>query len=307
MELNYHHLRYFWAVAREGNLTRAAENLRVSQSAISVQIRRLEESIGHALFERRGRTLKLTPAGQRALDYADSIFDLGEELLHVLGDDARARRRTLRVGVQATLSRNFQVGFLGPLLNREDVALEVRSGLLRDLLQRLTAHQLDVVLTNSVPARDDDAAWVPHTIDEQPVSLIAHPSSGRPRSLPELLREERFVVPSAESSIRMGFDALAASHDVKPTIAAQVDDMAMLRLVARSHEGLSVIPPIVVQDELTEGSLVELMQLPGLVETFMAVTVPRRSPHPMLLGLLAGAQAAARGASDSEAAAASRD
>lgn len=284
--LNYHHLHYFWAVAREGNLTRAAERLHVSQSAVSVQIKKLEEHLGHALFDRSGRQLELTPAGRVTLDYADAIFDLGRELVGALDDRSQQAKRVLRVGVLSTLSRNFQIGFLDPLLNRSNIRVSVRSGPLDDSLERLEAHRLDVVLTSVVPARSEGSSWVPHTIDEQPVSLIGRPRARRPRSLSRLLAEESLVVPSPESSIRSDFDALIAQLDVKPSIAAEIDDMAMLRLFARSHDGLSVIPPIVVQDELADGSLVEVMRLPELVEAFSAITMPRRSPNPLLMDLL---------------------
>ena len=119
-ELNYHHLRYFWAVAHEGNLTRAAERLYVSQSAVSVQIKQLERDLGHDLFERQGRRLVLTEAGSIALDYANSVFDLGDELLLTLGSEEGTAHRVLHVGAAATLSRNLQIQFLQPLLGRED-------------------------------------------------------------------------------------------------------------------------------------------------------------------------------------------
>jgi len=293
--LNYHHLHYFWAVAREGNLTRAAERLKVSQSAVSVQIKKLEEALGHQLFERTGRQLSLTEAGRVALDYADSIFDIGRELVTVLDDRAQAAKRVLRVGVLATLSRNFQMGFLEPLMNRTNVAVVVRSGVLDELLQRLGAHQLDVVLTNVVPARTEESTWVAHTIDEQPVSLISRPRARRSRGLRDLLASEPLVVPTVESSIRASFDALVEQLDVEPTIAAEVDDMAMLRLFARSHRGLTVIPPIVVQDELADDTLVEVTRLPGLMEPFSAITAPRQSPNPVLTDLLIRARTTAAG------------
>lgn len=293
--LNYHHLHYFWAVAREGNLTRAAERLKVSQSAVSVQIKKLEEALGHQLFERTGRQLSLTEAGRVTLDYADSIFDIGRELVTVLDDRAQAAKRVLRVGVLATLSRNFQMGFLEPLMNRTNVAVVVRSGVLDELLQRLGAHQLDVVLTNVVPARTEESTWVAHTIDEQPVSLISRPRARRSRGLRDLLASEPLVVPTVESSIRASFDALVEQLDVEPTIAAEVDDMAMLRLFARSHRGLTVIPPIVVQDELADDTLVEVTRLPGLMEPFSAITAPRQSPNPVLTDLLIRARTTAAG------------
>ena len=134
--LNFHHLRYFWAVAHDGNLTRTAERLNLSQSALSVQIRKLEERLGHALFERRGRQLHLTEAGRIALDRADTIFAAGEELVGTLRETGRSRN-ILRVGALATLSRNFQIQFLQPVLGRDDVEVVLRSGTSWELLQAL--------------------------------------------------------------------------------------------------------------------------------------------------------------------------
>lgn len=285
-ELSYPHLRYFWVVAREGNLTRAAKQLRVTQSAVSVQIRKLEDAVGQRLFERRGRGLELTRAGQVALDYAESIFTLGDELLAVLEDVEEKARRNVKVGVLATLSRNFQLGFLRPVLDRDDVTVTVRSGTMQDLVQRLTAHELDVVLSNYVPSREEGATWVVHTLNEQPVGLIGRPPARPERRLDDLLAEVPLVVPSVESGIRAAFDALTARLGVEPRIDAEVDDMAMLRLVARQHRGLSVIPPIVVKDELAAQTLVEHRQLPGIVEPFLALTVPRRLRNPLLEPLL---------------------
>ncbi len=285
-ELNYPHLRYFWAVAREGNLTRAAHKLHVTQSAVSVQLRKLEESLGTRLFERTGRGLRLTSSGRTTLDYAETIFTLGDELLDVLEDDAKSAQRTLRIGVLATLSRNFQIGFLGPLLNRSESRLVVRSGTMNDLIRRLMAHQLDAVLSDHVPPRREGTAWVTHLIDEQPVSLIGRPRSSSPGPLKSLLSREPLVTPPVESAIRTGFDSLAERLGVRPRIVAEVDDMAMLRLVARMHDGLAVVPPIVVQDELAAGILMEHHRLPGLAEQFVAITAPRRLRHPLLDELL---------------------
>lgn len=286
MSLNFRHLRYFWAVAHEGNLTRAAETLNVSQSALSVQIRQLEERLGHDLFERRGRQLVLTEAGRIALDHADAIFATGEELVSTLRERRGETRRVLRVGANATLSRNFQIRFLEPLLGREDVDLALRSGRLEDLLESLAAHQLDVVLSNGSPPRDGRGDWIAHLIDTQPVSLIGIPRKGRQHPLRMLLAEEAIVLPSPDSSIRTGFDALAARLGVQPRIAAEVDDMAMLRLIVRQSGHLGVVPPIVVRDELERGDLAELHQLPGLVENFFAIVLQRRFPNPLLGELL---------------------
>lgn len=285
--LNYNHLRYFWAVAHEGNLTRTAAKLNVSQSALSLQIGKLEHQLGHPLFERRGRQLLLTEAGRLALDYADTIFAAGDELLGTLGQRPGAARQVLRVGALATLSRNFQIGFLRPLLGRSDVELVVRSGGFADLIAGLEAHRLDVVLTNLSMARDAATPWVAHRIAEQPVSLVGHAGfAGRGRDLARLLAEEPLILPTGDSSIRTGFDALAERLGVRPSIMVEGDDMAMLRLITRETEGLAVLPPIVVRDELEAGILVEVARLPELVETFYALTLRRRFPNPLVKLLL---------------------
>lgn len=285
--LNYNHLRYFWAVAHQGTLTRAAQQLHVSQSAVSVQIQKLEAELGHPLFERRGKQLILTEAGRIALDHADAIFAMGDELVGTLQERGEPSRRVLRVGALATLSRNFQLAFLKPVLKREDVEISVRSGAFADLLENLEAHRLDVVLANTPPARTVTTAWVSHTIAKQPVSLVCHPHrAAKKRSLREILSSEPLVVPAVESSIRTGFDALVDRLGVRPRIAAEVDDMAMLRLVAREDRGLAVVPSIVVKDELDNGVLVEIEQLPGLEETFVAITLSRRFPNPLLKDLI---------------------
>ena len=168
---NYNHLRYFWAVAHDGNLTRTAERLNLTQSALSVQIRKLEARLGHALFERRGRQLHLTEAGRIALDHADAIFAAGEELIGTFRNTGEIRR-VLRVGALATLSRNFQMTFLKPLLGRNDIELVLRSGSSSELFQSLEALSLDVVLVNQTPERDQLTRFVAHRLAEQPVSLI---------------------------------------------------------------------------------------------------------------------------------------
>ncbi|WP_017917146.1 LysR family transcriptional regulator [Xanthomonas sacchari] len=284
--LNYNHLRYFWAVAHDGNLTRTAERLNLTQSALSVQIRKLEERLGHALFERRGRQLHLTEAGQIALDHADAIFATGDELLGTLRQTGAARQ-ALRVGSLATLSRNFQLEFLRPLLGRTDIDLILRSGSAGELLRALEALNLDVVLLNQAPATDALTPFVTHRLAERPVSLVGTPDRlGHAANIADRLRQHPIILPTVDNSVRAGFDALADRLGVRPQIVAEVEDMAMMRLLAREDIGLAVLPPIVVKDEIAAGVLVEGDQLPDIVETFHAVTMSRRFPNPLVRLLL---------------------
>ena len=279
MQLNYKHLRYFWAVAHAGSMSRAAEQLHISASALSIQIQKLEEQLGHQLFDREGRQLSLNEAGRVALDYADTIFTAGADLLATLRD-RRARTQTIRIGAMATLSRNFQVRFLEPLLGRDDIDIIMRSGDQRLLLEALDAMRLDVVLLNTAPAMSHDAPWLLHLIDDQPVSLV-----GCPRRVPaglgihELLTREPLILPSAATNIRNSLDAWLDRAGIKPRIVAEVDDMAMLRLLAREDHGLAVVPEIVVRDELRSGHLVKAENFTQLHESFYAMTLKRRFPQ----------------------------
>lgn len=285
-DLNYHHLRYFHVVAHEGHLTRAAERLNVSQSALSSQIKQLEQRLGQNLFERRGRALHLTEAGRIALDHADSIFTAGEELVATLQQTGLARR-AVRIGAVATLSRNFQLSFLKPVLGNSEIEVILRSGSRAELFDALSALQLDIVLTNQPPDSDALTPFIVQRIDEQPVSLIGIPDLCAPdMRLSERLTNMPLILPIQSSGLRMEFDAFVNRLGVRPQIAAEIDDMAMMRLLAREGVGLAVIPPIVVKDELQSGRLKEADQLPEMTETFFAVTTERRYPNPEVRALL---------------------
>lgn len=287
--LNFNHLRYFWAVAHEGSLTKAAERLNLSQSALSVQIQKLEHQIGHPLFDRVGKRLVLTEAGQIALDYADTVFQAGDELMSTLDGRPMANRQVLRVGALTTLSRNFQLEFLHPLVGRTDVELIVRSGTIRDLLAQLEAHAIDVVLSNSAAPRDARAPFRNHLLNEQPISLVGRPRPDNvPFCFPDDLRREPILLPSLDSDIRVGFDRLMDLAGIRPIILAEVDDMAMLRLLAREREGVTLVPPIVVRDELEAGLLIEHCRIPQLTESFYAIILTRRFPNQLLGELLPG-------------------
>jgi LysR family transcriptional activator of nhaA len=285
--MNYHHLRYFRAIAHEGSLTRAAQKLRLSQSALSAQLRKLEDQLGHALFDRVGNRLLLTEAGRIALDYADTVFQAGEELQSTLRDKPRADRQVLRVGALTTLSRNFQLEFLRPLVGRADVELVVRSGTMRELLEQLETHAIDVVLANKSAQRDAKTIWHSDMIAEQPVSLVTRASrSTRPFRFPEDLRQMPILLPSLDSEMRVAFDRIVSDAGIRPIIEAEVDDMAMLRLLARESKGVTLVPPVVVRDELKTGTLVERYSIPGIKERFYAITQKRRFPNPLLKQLL---------------------
>lgn len=289
-QLNFNHLFYFWRVAKLGHLTRAAEELHTSQSAVSVQIRQLEARMGENLFAREGRRLVLTDTGQLVLTYADNIFGLGQEMLGRLQGRTAGIMR-LRVGSVATLSRNYQENWIRPLLSDPSVVLTLESGLLEGLIVRLLQHQLDVVLANETVPADPERPLHCRFLGSQSISVVGPASLWKSQSLriPEDLDGVDIALPGPRHALRAQFDALCATAGVNPRLRAEVDDMAMLRLIARDSGWLTVLPEVVVQDELRAGSLVVVGQSTELQERFYAITTPHRHRVELLERLLSGA------------------
>ena len=283
-DLNFHHLRYFWRVATDGNLTRTARRLHVAQSALSSQIRQLETHFGQPLFDRDGRRLVLTEAGTIALAYAERIFGDGAELMATL-ERGRGAAQVLRVGAVATLSRNFQRTFMQPMLEESGVRLRLEAGRLDELLDGLEAHTLDIVLSNQAPARPESRLRT-RRLARQPVSIIASKPPPKFR-FPEDLARYPMIVPGRTSEVRSEFDALCDRLGVTVRILAEVDDMATIRLLAADANALAIVPSVVVRDELRTGVVHELCVVPDITENFYGITLSRRFEHPLVQTLLA--------------------
>lgn len=280
MRLNYHHLRYFQEVALEGNLTRAAGRLNISQSALSIQIKQLEERLGHRLFDRAGKSMVLTEAGQITLDHARRIFAEGDELLITLEQQSTSNA-PLRIGALSTLSRNFQIQFLKPLLSDDATRIVLKSGDLETLYRKLSVLSLDLVLTTEPPEPFEGSQFQARLIDRQPVSLIGKPGLIGKKSLSELIEKVPLIV-ATDSPIRTGLARLAAEQGLVPKIAAEVDDMAMVRLLTRAGAGIALAPAVVLADEISAGSVIEAPYDLKITEEFYAVTAKRLFPHPLV-------------------------
>ena len=285
--LNFHHLHYFWCVAKNGHLTRAAKALHISQSALSAQIRQLEERLGQALFTREARRLVLTDTGQLVLVYAENIFGLGQEMLGRLQGRSDGAAQ-LRVGSVATMSRNYQENMIRPLLSKPSIVLTLESGVLEGLLERLTRHQLDVVLANEPAPANPDRPLHCRFLGSQGISLVGPVAtwSGKRLRVPEDLHGKEIALPGRRHALRAQFDALCTSANVVPRVRVEVDDMAMLRLIARDSGWLTILPEVVVQDELHQGSLVVVGQSALLQECFYAITTPLRHRNGLLESML---------------------
>ena len=294
--LNYHHLQYFRMIVREGGVTRAAERLNLSQSTLSAQLRTLEESLGMRLFEREGRSLRLTPAGQVALEYAEDIFRSGDELRAWFGGQGKAGPQSIRVGAMSVLSKNLQFEIIRPLVMRGEVKVTVVDGEFPALLERLKRHQLDVLLGNLPIAGVEAESVQVHLLREMPMYLVGRPPFKVPaKPFPEWLDDLPLFLPSIRSPARVDFDALLVRANVSPRTMAEIDDMALLRLLALSGAGLALVPEIGVKFDLEERKLLRVEKIPGLHERFYAITARQKNlPKPVLEIIESGQRALAQ-------------
>ena len=275
--LNYHHLRHFWMIARHRSMTKAAAKLKISQSTLSEQLAELEDWLGQPLFDRRGRELHLTDAGRVALEHAETIFNTGHELITRFRQSGQNRQRVLRIGAVGPLSKNLQFDFIQPILADSRTKVVVVAGALDELTRQLHEHKIDLVLSN-IPLRADQEQNVfNHLLGEVPVFLVGGKKLKlSPGRFPKFLKDVPLFLPSRQSDVRADFDLILANAGIEPFVHAEVDDMALLRLLALSGEGLALVSKIVVERELQSREIKFMQRVPALTEKFYALTVRKR-------------------------------
>ncbi len=285
--LNYHHLYYFWVVAREGTMTRAAEKLRLSQSTLSEQIKLLEESLGTLLFDRVKRTLVLTEAGRLSFEYCEKIFSTGAELYQLLQQkSAQVDTQLVRIGSLNSISKNLQIRFLEPFMSDEKTQFVLVEGSMTYLTEKLRNHQLDIILSN-FPARTDvDRDLFNHPIGEMNVVAIGTDKFINGTSdIKEMIKKYPIFIPTFDSEIRSGLDRWFRQNEVEPNVKGEIEDMALLRLMAMSGQGIVLAPEIIAIDEIKNGTLRVFHRFLEMKEYYYAITPDRKFKNSIVEGM----------------------
>lgn len=292
--LNYHHLQYFWAVARYGSVVRASAELRLAQPTISGQIRRLEEVLGHKLFDRVGRNLVLTDVGRRVFRYADEIFSLGQDLLGAMKGQSSDKPLRLTVGVADVLPKVLVQRLLEPafhveknvqLVCREDRAVE-------DFLGALAVQELDLVLADRPVGPAINIHAYNHLLGECGTTFLAAPklAAARRAGFPRSLTGAPFLLPGAHATIRRVLDQWFEARKIRPNLVAEFDDSALM--YAFGQEGKGVFPsPSVFEAEFRSRYKVEVVgRVKTLRQQFYAISVDRRLQHPAVKAIVNSAR-----------------
>lgn len=280
--LNYHHLLYFWLVAREGTIARASQVLRLAQPTISGQIRALEQALGEKLFERKGRRLALTDVGRVVYEYADEIFSLGRELQQALKGHAGTRPARLRVGVSDVVPKLVAYRLLAPALVGDGaVQLTCTEDKTERLLAELSTHEIDLVLSDAPVGAGATVRAFNHLLGECGVSFFATPklAERHPGRFPQRLEGAPLLLPLSSTQLRRGLDRFLEAAGVTPRIVAEFEDSALMKVFGEQGEG--VFPgPTVIEKEIREHyGVVVVGRTEEIRERYYAITVERRIKH----------------------------
>lgn len=291
--LNYHHLFYFWIVAKEGSIARATQTLRLAQPTISAQIRTLEDHLGEKLFERRGRGLVLTEMGRLIQRYADEIFTLGRELQEVVKGRPTGRPLRLTVGVSDVIPKLVAHHLLEPALSGPApvhlVCLEDRTD---RLLAALAVHELDIVLADEPIAPLSHIRGFNHLLGECGITILGTPelASAHRRRFPKSLDGAPFLLPTVNTTVRRALDQWFESQGVRPRVVAEFEDSALLKTFAQAGHGLFAVPNVIEREIAKQYGVRALGRIDTVRERFYAISVERRLQHPAVVALTEAAR-----------------
>lgn len=297
-ELNYKHLYYFWVTAKEGGMSHAAARLGMAVQTISAQVRQLERELGHALFKPAGRGLALTDAGRTALQLAEQIFQLGEQLPAVVRHAASQNGLRLAVGISSGLPKLAVRDLLEPVMNEPRLRLLCHEDDFDDLLADLALHRLDVVLSDRPAPANPNLRLYSHALGASPLAWFAPAGwlAAVCQDFPASLDRVDVLLPTAHASVRLRLDQWFERKGVSPRVVGEFEDNALMTTFGAS--GMGVFPaPERMRDRLASAyGLQWVAPCDGVQEHFYAISTARKVQHPLVQRLLEAHLDAPRGA-----------
>jgi LysR family transcriptional activator of nhaA len=292
--LNYHHLLYFWTVAREGGISKAAEKLRLSQPTVSAQVRMLEVAIGERLFQRQGRTLVLTDVGRLVYRYADEIFGIGRELIETLRGRPAGRPLQLLVGVANAVPKFIVYRLLRPATEgTESVHLVCREDNAEQLVSQLATHALDVVIADTPAPPQLRVKVFNHLLGESETAFFApaRQAAQLKRGFPRSLHDAPMLLPTINTALRRGLDEWFEREGLRPRVVGEFEDSALMKVFGHSA-GVAFPAPAVIERDVCRVYGVRVAGRTDVVrERYYAISAERRLKHPAVLAITSTARA----------------
>ena len=286
--LNFHHLRYFWTVARKGGVRKAADELHVSQPSISAQLRLLEDSLGEKLFKRSGRSLVLTEMGHLVLTYADEIFSAGRELMSAVKQRPGGRLLRLNVGMTDSISKLMGFEFLKPAIRfSEPVHVVCRMAAIEVLVNQLQAHRLDIVLADEPASSSLKAKTFNHRLGRSGVTFCAVPAIAKKlrRNFPQSLNGATALLPTENMGMRAVLETWFDTKGIHPRLLGEYEDSALMVFCATAGRGFTVVPTVVAREVLKHWGLRVIANVDECGTEFYAITAERRVKNPAAMAI----------------------
>lgn len=280
--LNYHHLYYFRIIAHEGSIARAAEKLRLGQPTLSTQLKQLEDSLGQLLFERAKRALILTEAGKVALQYAESIFRSGDELMQVLEDQSFSGRTDVKFGALDSVPKKLLLGLLEAALKQGKCSVSLLEGRGDELFRELFAHQIDLIICNYPPAASDAGKVYSRSVAKVSVGVFGAPKFAHlKKGFPKSLEGQPFILPTVHSKLRHDLDHYFSVNKLRILPIAETQDTSVQKLLGLEGHGLIPLPEFTTRDLVEEKKIVKIGTLSEVKEEFWLVAAERKIQNPI--------------------------
>jgi LysR family transcriptional activator of nhaA len=285
---NYRHLYYFWVVAKEGSMSKAAERLDMAIQTISAQVHELEKSLGHLLFKPAGRGITLTESGLAALKIADQVFSIGEKLPEAVRNAAKSPKIKISVGVSDGLPKLITKQLLEPILKHKDVQLIAHEGEFDDLLANLALHRLDIILADRPAPNNKNLNVYSEELTKTEIAWFIPKQFGKKikKSFPECLNDLPILMPTSHSTVRHLIDQWFIKHEITPNIVGEFEDSALLKTFAAS--GLGAFPAgKLIEKDLKETYGIEwLGNCDEIFEYFYGIRSEKKILHPLVEAII---------------------
>ncbi len=287
MILNYHHLYYFKVIATEGSISKTAQKLNLGQPTLSMQLKQFEEFLGHALFDRKNRSLVLTEMGQMVLSYANEIFRIGDEMVDAIHDRPQSRKIRVQIGALDSVPKSLIKAVMDKAFEQINCQITVLEGEGPELMEDLINHRLDLVISNAPPPNLTSEKLYAKSLAKLPLIVCGAPRfKNLTQNFPQSLQAQPFIFPTVHSRVRNEIEHYFESEKISVDMIAETQDTSLLKLLARDGRGLVVLAESAVQADLQDGGLLKIGSLDKKYEELWLISAHRKIQNPIALNLM---------------------
>ncbi len=286
--INYQHLYYLWHIGHYGSITKAAQKLRLAQPTISAQIKTLEDSLGEKLFEKKGRNIYLTDAGNVAFKYAEQIFSLGQELKDTLSGTLQTKPKELRIGILDAVPKILSYRILKPAFHKfKELTISCNEGKFDLLLSDLAKGDLDLLISDRPTPAGSHIKAYNHFLGESTISFLATPrfKKSLKGKFPENMKNANMLLPGNECMLHDQLNDWLENKGINPKVVAYFQDTAIMKIVASENVGIIPLPSIIAKEAAKEYSLSILGSTNEIKEPIYVISLERRLKNKVIVDI----------------------